>query len=443
MAVDIQSEEGRVVRQLIPLSTMPANKFAVLCAQLNIEYLDEGQFLFRRGDENSDLFYLLNGTIGLQADALKIETIVANSESARFAIAHQIPRKVDAVAVSRIQFLRLDTNRVKSVQALPNDENESTMILEEESEHDDDWMTTLLKSPIFRGLPPANLQKILISLEEISFNAGDVVIRQGEPGDYYYIIKKGKALISRKPSPTAKEIKLAQIGDLDSFGDDALISGEPRNVSVTALTDISLFRLGKEQFLGLIKQAVLKYVDFQDVHELVAKGARLIDVREPDEYKHCHLPLSMNVPFFSLRMQLKNLNRQHVIIVVCQNGKISEAAAFTLLRHKFNAVILRGGITAVSPEQLKGPASFPIDDGVESANLMEGGAEAEAKPLVQQPSTEEETAQLRLSYQELKSKCDVLETQKTALEIKFKALAKYAESLKSELEALKKAGGTG
>jgi rhodanese-related sulfurtransferase len=398
--------------------------------------------LFRRGDNNGDLFYLLNGTVGLQADALKIEAISANSESARFAIAHQVPRKVDAVAINRIQFLRLDANMLKSIQALPNDENESNMIVEE-LEENDDWMTTLLKSPIFRVLPPANLQRILMSLEEVRFNAGELIIRQGEPGDYYYIIKKGKALISRKPSPSAKEIKLAQIGDLDSFGDDALISGEPRNVSVTALTDVSLFRLGKEQFLNLIKKAILKYVDFQDVRELVVKGATLIDVREPDEYKHCHLPLSMNVPFFSLRMHLKNLNRQQAVIVVCQNGKISEAAAFTLVRHKFNALILKDGINGVSAEQLKGPASFPIDDGVESSNLMETSHDEEAKASFQQVSKEDDVTQLRHDYQQLKSKYEILETQKNALDIKFKALVKYAESLKAELEAIKKASGTG
>lgn len=92
---------------------------------------------------------------------------------------------------------------------------------------------------------------------------------------------------------------LAQLGDQDTFGEDALISGEPRNVSVTALSDVSLLRLSKELFLTLIKQPTLKYIDYREAQDLVAKGADLIDVREPDRYKPSHLPMSINIPFFA------------------------------------------------------------------------------------------------------------------------------------------------
>jgi len=182
MAVDIHSDEGRTIRQLIPLSTLPSQVFAQLCSQLEVEYAERGQALFKRGDEDSRLYYLLNGSINLQVDALKIETIEAGTDSARFALAHQIPRKVDAIAANKIQFLTMDVNIIKSIQDTTYDENEQDMIVEEMEEDSDDWMTTLLRSPIFRNLPPANLQKLLISLEEVNFKAGEVIIQQGEAG---------------------------------------------------------------------------------------------------------------------------------------------------------------------------------------------------------------------------------------------------------------------
>lgn len=440
MAVDIHSAEGRAIRQLIPLATLPYRKFEGLCAQIKIEDAEEGQFLFKCGDERNDLVYLLEGSITLQTDTLKIETVKSDSPSARFAIAHQIPRKVNAVANSRIRFLRLDADVMKSAQEIPYEEPESFMVVDEED--NDDWMTTLLKSPVFRALPPANLQKILIGMQESRFDAGDVIVRQGEPGDYYYIIKKGQCLVSRKPSPNAKEIKLGQLADQDSFGEDALISGEPRNVSITALTDVSLLRLGKEPFLTLIKEPTLKYINYQDAQELVAKGADLIDVREPDQYQPQHLPYSVNLPFFSLRMQLKTLNRQHPIVVVCQNGKISETAAFILMRHKFNALVLSGGIDSVSPDQLKAPSSFPIDDGVETSNFQESPSESSSSQTVSEASSmPDDMERLRRFLQQLKTKYNILEAEKKALEMKYVALAKFTESLKAELEAIKKAGG--
>ncbi|CAD6872337.1 cyclic nucleotide-binding domain-containing protein [Methylomonas fluvii] len=443
MAVDIHSAEGRVIRQLIPLSTLPFSKFEALCAQIKIEDAEEGQFLFKCGDERNDLVYLIDGSVTLQTDLLKIETIKSDSPSARFALAHQIPRKVHAVANSRIRFLRLNADMMKSVQDVPYEEAESFMVVEE-VEDNDDWMTTLLKSPVFRALPPANLQKILMGMEEVRVNAGTVIVNQGEQGDFYYIIKRGQCLVSRKPAPNAKEIKLAQLSDQDTFGEDALISGEPRNVSVSALTDVCLLRLGKEQFLNLIKQPTLKYISYKDAQDLVTKGADLIDVREPDEYKPKHLPFSINLPFFSLRMQLKTLNRQHPIVVVCQNGKISETAAFILMRHKFNALILSGGIDSINPDELKAPSSFPIDDGIETSNFRGAGGESETShSFTEQSSIQDDMERLRRFLQQLKTKYNILEAEKKALEMKYLALAKFTESLKAELEAMKKAGGGG
>ena len=443
MAVDIHSAEGRLIRQLIPLSTLPFSKFEALCAQIKVEDAADGQFLFKCGDDRNDLVYLLDGAVTLQTDALKIETVKSDSSSARFALAHQIPRKVNAVANGRIRFLRLNADVMKSAQEMAYEETESFMVADA-ADDNDDWMTTLLKSPVFRALPPANLQKILMGMQETCYSAGEVIVRQGEPGDYYYIIKKGQCLVSRKPSPNAKEIKLGQLSDQDSFGEDALISGEPRNVSITALTDVSVLGLGREQFLTLIKEPTLKYVSYQDAQELVTKGADLIDVREPDQYQPKHLPYSVNLPFFSLRMHLKNLNRHHPIVVVCQNGKISETAAFILMRHKFNALILSGGINAVNPDQLKAPSLFQIDDGVETSNFGEVARDSDdAQSVSDEPSPQEELERMRRFLQQLRTKYNILEAEKKALEMKYLALAKFTESLKAELEASKKAGGGG
>ncbi len=441
MAVDIQSDEGRVIRQLIPLSTLPANKFAALCAQLTVQSIDDGQYLFRRGDADGNLYYLLDGVVCLQIDALKVEIIKAGSESARFAIAHQIPRKVDAVANSKVQFLCLDTSVIKSVQDAVYDENESYMMVEE-LEDNDDWMTTLLKSPIFRGLPPANLQKILISLEEVSFKAGEVIIRQGDPGDYYYVVKKGQAMISRKPTPNAKDVKLAQLGTLETFGEDALLSGEPRNVTITALTDISLLRLSKEQFITLIKQPTMKYIDYQGALDLMEKGADLIDVRGPDEFNSNHLPGSINVPIFSLRMYLKTLNRLHPIIVVCKDGRASEIAAFILLRHKYTALILKGGVDSLGREHLKRPASFAIDDGMETGNFIDTALETSSHPAQGEHQELGETSlDLRNTVQQLILKCKSLEAEKLSLELKCSTLTRQLEGVKAELDLLKGGGG--
>jgi rhodanese-related sulfurtransferase len=183
----------------------------------------------------------------------------------------------------------------------------------------------------------------------------------------------------------------------------------------------------------LIKQPSLKYIDYAEMMEYVDKGADLIDVRGPDEYKRYHLPHSISVPFFSLRMYLKTLNRQHPIIVVCKNGRTSEAAAFVLLRHKFTALILQGGLDALDQELLKSPASFAIDDGVETGNFTEAATEikldesSEHQEVAVKEDEDANEEALRGTIESLTIRCQTLEAEKAALEIKCASMRRHLE----------------
>lgn len=455
MAIDVNSENGRIIRKLIPLGTLPSAQFSALCENAAIEETRDG-ILFKRGDTAPHLIYLLGGEVTLQAEGLIIEAIAAESEAARFALAHQIPRKIDAVANGVVRFLRLDADIVNNPTPLDYEEDNSYMVIEEPEDDPNDWMTTLLKSPVFQRLPPANLQKILITLEEVSFDKDETIIRQGDAGDYYYLIKSGHCLVSRKPSPNAKDIKLAQLGKGEAFGEDALLSGAPRNVTITALTNMALLRLGAQHFSSLIKEPSLKFVDQARMQEALSQGAILLDVRSQDDYKVEHLPGSINAPFFSLRMQLKTLNREQPVIVVCGNGKVSEAAAFLLLRHKFNVVILKGGMKSNVPKpEARTPdlgheaARFAIDDGVETLVDLVDELYPEDRPeqtgrVPSSPGGDTPEDRLRLENEalrranlQLNEKCLKLEAEKEEVIKQYRLLHKQAEKLREMLDKAK------
>jgi CRP-like cAMP-binding protein len=431
MAVDALSEEGLIIRQLIPLANMPGKWFNALCEQLVVEEAEDGKFLFYRGDANTELFYLLKGSVSLQIDELKIETITAGSDAARFSLAHQVPRKVNVIAKGNIRYLRLRPEMMKFAPDTSKDDRERDMTNIQLTESDD-WMTTLLMSPIFRALPPANLQKVIMALEEVNYKAGDVIIEQGEEGDYFYFVKKGQCQITRKPFVGSKEIKLATCNNQDAFGEDALISGLPRNAAVSAITDVSLLRLNKDKFISLIKHPLLKHISYHDAAELLAKGAMLIDVREPEEYNKYHLPRSVNIPLFSLRMQLRTMNRQQLLILVCKDGVISETAAFILIRHKFSAYVLLGGIDKLGADLLKSTATAFQEEVV---------ADGKTQAQVLSTPVENETELLRDHLRKMQAQYKVLQTEKTALEEKCASLTKHVNVLLEQLKAVKSKTG--
>lgn len=323
------------------------------------------------------------------------------------------------------------------------------MFIEETQDNPDDWMTALLRSPIFQRLPPTNLQKILMSLEAVYFRKGEVIVDQGGVGDYYYLIKNGHCELTRRPSPNAKEIKLAELATGDTFGEDSLLSDAPRNVTITALTDISLLRLNKQQFVSLIKEPSLSFVSYTQMQEAVKQGAILLDVRSPDDYKNHHLDGSINEPFFSLRMQLKTLNRQKPIIVVCDDGKTSEAAVFLLLRHKINAVILKGGMAGINPEPARNIVPPAPADTIEvvasgrpetvhpqrevkrAADISSGGQDNQVLSLQAEIET------LKTANQQLTNKCMKLEFDKQHADKQIRILHKQLEKLTQVLDKLK------
>jgi rhodanese-related sulfurtransferase len=440
MVVGVNSEDGLIIRKLVPLATLPGTRFNALCAEMTVEEIEDG-FLFKKGDVTPQLVYLISGEVTLQAAGLVVEVIAASSDSAKFALAHQIPRKIDAVANGRVRFLRLNTDIVNSSPSLAYKEDNRYMVIDETEGDSDDWMTALLRSPIFQRLPPANLQKILMGLEAIHFKPGETIFEQGGLGDYYYLIKKGQCLLTRRPSPNAKEIKLAQLTNGDTFGEDSLISGAPRNVTITALTDIVLLRLDKQKFISFIKEPSLKFIDYDRMQEEVKQGAVLLDVRSADEYENQHIDGSINAPFFSLRMQLKTLSHEKPVVVVCRDGKTSEAAAFLLLRHKIEALILKGGMEALVPEP-KNEATVVADLRPESLyQLVEPNQTADnAAPGILEEQIRALTLEnqaLKNTNQELNDKCVTLEFNKQHTEKQYRILLKQMEKLTQVLDKLK------
>lgn len=366
MLTKIDSNDKQLLRNLIPLTTLSESKFNALSANIQIESSAKGVALFRQGDTDNEFVYLLSGKVSLQAGETEMDVIEGGTETSRFALAHQIPRKINAVAKSKIRFVRIDSKLLYSSEK-EQQTGSGYQVAELPEEASDDWMTTLLKSPIFQRLPASNLQKIIIELEEIELEKDSHVVRQGDAGDYYYIIKNGRCVLTRKPTPNAKEIRLAQLKSCDTFGEDALISGNPRNVSISMLTPGILLRLKKDKFLKLIKEPIIDYLDFPAIKKEMEAGAKLIDIRSPDEFEKYHIEGSQNVPFFSLRMQLHSFDINQRVFLVCDNGNSSEAAAFLLIRHKLDAVVLRGGLKNVPDKVLNKKA---LDGLVEKSEVV-------------------------------------------------------------------------
>ena len=209
----------------------------------------------------------------------------------------------------------------------------------------DDWMTTLLQSRALQRIPPANIQAIFLRMERVPYRAGDVVIHQGAEGDYFYAIVTGRCMVTRETPLNKEGIRLAELTVGDTFGEEALISETKRNATVTMVTDGVLMRLNKKDFRELLNEPLVRWVTPEQAQQLVVKkGATWLDVRLPSEFQNLAVETAVNVPLYFIRLKLSTIDQTKPVIVYCDTGRRSSAAAFILVEKGFDAYVLKGGI---------------------------------------------------------------------------------------------------
>lgn len=110
---------------------------------------------------------------------------------------------------------------------------------------------SLLKNSLFREIPREKLEEITRSVSEERIAAGTVVFRQGDIGDKFYVIASGRVRVFRKDRQGV-EMELSVLGPGESFGELALISGEPRSAHVETLEETRLIAFPKRLFLRIL-----------------------------------------------------------------------------------------------------------------------------------------------------------------------------------------------
>jgi rhodanese-related sulfurtransferase len=197
---------------------------------------------------------------------------------------------------------------------------------------------------VFAQLPAARIEQLLGRFEQVPVKRGEVVIREGEEGDYYYVIEAGRCRVERMVGGVT--VALAELKSGDAFGEEALASEARRNATVTMTADGRLLRLGKKDFQQLLGEPLLQRVGYAEARERVARGAVWLDVRYPSEYRYDRLPGAINVPLNEVRNSFPVLEPSREYIVYCQSGRRSSAAAFLFAQRGFKVALLAGGLWA-------------------------------------------------------------------------------------------------
>ena len=138
---------------------------------------------------------------------------------------------------------------------------------------------SMAELPLYQSLSTEEIAELNARLEEVSYNEGETIFHQNDPGDAAYIIREGSVRIWTHDED-AREVTLARLGAHDFFGELAVLDGGPRSASATADEYTVVGYLSKErmqEFLLAHPQAAL--VMIQEIGRRLRQTNQLVTQR--------------------------------------------------------------------------------------------------------------------------------------------------------------------
>ncbi len=361
------SVDQTLLAKLEPISTLSPGRLKELAGLCFVEKVSKDIDPFRMNVvKSAQSMYLLKGDLGLRfADGSK-RILRGGTDAAKHPVdANNRILIQDTIALTEIEIVRIDLDLLDIMMtwdqlagyetSAPKPAATGAVPIDKEQKRGTGgWMadTTVfsaskLQNGVFSRLPPANIEEMFRRMTSLSVQAEQVIITQGAEGDYYYLIENGTAVVSRVVESSASPVILAELQQGDAFGEEALVSDNKRNATITMKTDGVLLRLNKTDFIELLKAPLISQVSMSEAEQQVKNGALWLDVRFPTEYKFDHQPNALNAPLNEIRNLVDRLEKDKQYIAYCQTGRRSSAAAFILIEHGLKVVVLEGGTRSV------------------------------------------------------------------------------------------------
>lgn len=330
---------------LAPLAGLARERLAELADVAAVERAPRGSDPLKERPKATQSVFLLQGELLVVFQGGGTLVVVGGTEDARHALNRQKQKVVRTKAITDVDLLAVDD---EVLDILATWDQVAAAGTESDSSQMARAMITgafslgNLRGGAFSQLPAAHIEELLKRFQHVKTARGEVVIREGDEGDFYYVIESGRFQVERLVG--GAKMVLAELKSGEAFGEEALVSEAKRNASVISLGEGELLRLGKQDFNALLREPLLRRLAFDEAAEKVRRGALWLDVRYPSEYQYDKLPGAINVPLAEVRNMFAVLDRSKEYVAYCQSGRRSAAAAFLFAQRGFRVWLLEGGL---------------------------------------------------------------------------------------------------
>lgn len=300
-----------LLHQFQPFRDLPLDTLRLVERFCQLVHLPSGRRLDGRSELPGD-YYLVRGRLRAQG----VADLKARSARAEQAV---LPGLRRVTTLTPVTLLRVDA-QARGFLPDARDSAAGPLVDGEADDSGELWLERFIGSAVIAPLGPQGWQQVLRALSSDEVSAGQVLVRQGDAGDVFYVVERGRALVWQNGE------QVADLGPGDFFGEDALISRRCRNATVIADSDLRVRSLAAPAFGGLLASLALREV-------AGAGGVELFVGDEPVE--------GLWLPLFSLRRHLDRLDPNQRYRVVANSARSARLAVFILRHRGFEAWVSR------------------------------------------------------------------------------------------------------
>lgn len=338
-------EVGRRISKLghhsYPIALLSGNRRAEALDSIRVYDLSAGESVSLRGGRSSDLLYVIEGEVDVTFNGAGKPTRL-NPECAgeRAFVITPSMSPVTIIAGAPAIVCRADgevMDHLLSWEALssgPEDGDEDVR----------NRIAAVRRSLAFRRLPMESVEEAFRKMRPQAVEAGSEVVRQGDPGDAFYLIERGRAEVWQTGIYDDEPKQVAELGPGDAFGEEALVLQGSRNATVRMIEDGLLLVLDADDFDQVIGKNLVQCVQPAVAKALIESGHGIIDVRYEEEFEDAHMPGCTLIPLHELRNRVGELDPARSYVVYCKGGSRSAVGTLLLRQRGFDAVSIVGGL---------------------------------------------------------------------------------------------------
>lgn len=195
-----------------------------------------GEIIIQQGDEGDNFYIIDQGEVEIYVNEEKLLMLGEGGSFGELALIYGTPRAATVKAAKDVKLWGIDRDSYRRILM-------GSTIRKRKM-----YEGFLSKVSILENLDKWERLTVADALEAVTFEDADVVVKQGEPGDDFFIIVDGTAKVTQYRTEGEDSHEVGNLGPSDYFGEIALMLDRPRAATVTATGPLKCVKLDRARF---------------------------------------------------------------------------------------------------------------------------------------------------------------------------------------------------